>query len=396
MPAAAFVVVWSSGYIAGPLGVGAVEPITLLALRFVVATLLLGAWARWRRGPMRLPRGVLVRLGAVGLMMNGLQFVFMYLAFDVGLGATLGALMHSLSPVLTVVLAGVLLRERVTRVQVVGLVVGVAGVVTILGPDVEEAGGAVGITLGVLSTLSLCLGTLGQRWTAAAPARADGAGLPSDSLEEAGAAESGATPPGGAIDPVWAAVVQFAVCAVPLVVLGLLLEGTRPVHDPAVAVATVAYLAVVNSIVGLLLLGAVVRRGGAGASASVFFLMPPVTAVMAWLCFGDTLDARELVGLVVAVLGVAVATRSAPAPVVEEGAPAPVVEEGAPAPVVEEGAPAPVVEEGAPAPVVEEGAPAPVVEEGAPATVSKPLRPGTVVSRRSSLALLPPQPPARR
>ncbi len=98
MPAAAFVVVWSSGYIAGPLGVEAVEPITLLALRFVVATLLLGAWARWRRGPMRLPRGVLVRLGAVGLMMNGLQFVFMYLAFDVGLGATLGALMHSLSP----------------------------------------------------------------------------------------------------------------------------------------------------------------------------------------------------------------------------------------------------------------------------------------------------------
>ncbi|MEQ4547123.1 EamA family transporter, partial [Nocardioides kribbensis] len=69
VPAAAFVVVWSSGYIAGPLGVEAVEPITLLALRFVVATLLLGAWARWRRGPMRLPRGVLVRLGAVGLMM---------------------------------------------------------------------------------------------------------------------------------------------------------------------------------------------------------------------------------------------------------------------------------------------------------------------------------------
>ncbi len=271
--------------------------------------------------------------------------------------------------------------------QVVGLVVGVAGVVTILGPDVEEAGGAVGLTLGVLSTLSLCLGTLGQRWTATTPASP----RPSDSLEEAGAAEAGATPPGEAIDPVWAAVVQFAVCAVPLVVLGLLLEGTRPVHDPVVAVATVAWLGVVNSIVGLLLLGAVVRRGGAGASASVFFLMPPVTAVMAWLCFGDTLDARELVGLVVAVLGVAVATRSArPHPDGGRG-----------------GSPSPVVEEGAPAPVVEEGAPAPVVEEGAPATVSKPRPPGdsgfetlvagappssttgpTVIARRSSLALL--------
>ncbi|WP_193665198.1 DMT family transporter [Nocardioides kribbensis] len=357
VPAAAFVVVWSSGYIAGPLGVEAVEPITLLALRFVVATLLLGAWARWRRGPMRLPRGVLVRLGAVGLMMNGLQFVFMYLAFDVGLGATLGALMHSLSPVLTVVLAGVLLRERVTRVQVVGLVVGVAGVVTILGPDVEEAGGAVGLTLGVLSTLSLCLGTLGQRWTATTPASP----RPSDSLEEAGAAEAGATPPGESIDPVWAAVVQFAVCAVPLVVLGLLLEGTRPVHDPVVAVATVAWLGVVNSIVGLLLLGAVVRRGGAGASASVFFLMPPVTAVMAWLCFGDTLDARELVGLVVAVLGVAVATRSArshpdggrggsPSPGGRGGSPSPGGRGGSPSPGGRGGSPSPGGRGGSPSP----------------------------------------------
>ncbi len=67
-----------------------------------------------------------------------------------------------------------------------------------------------------------------------------------------------------------------------------------------------------NSIVGLFLLGTLVRAGGAGAAASVFFLMPPVTALMAWLVLGETLDAREIVGLVVAVVGVAVATGVAP------------------------------------------------------------------------------------
>ena len=73
-----------------------------------------------------------------------------------------------------------------------------------------------------------------------------------------------------------------------------------------------AFLAVVNSIIGLLLLGKLVRAAGSGAGASLFFLSPPVTAVMAWLVLGETLGPRELVGLVVAVVGVALGTRSVP------------------------------------------------------------------------------------
>lgn len=277
--AVGFVLIWSSGYISGPAGVEAVAPISLLALRFVLATALLLSLARWRRGPLRMDRATVVRVCLVGLTMNAAQFSSMYLAFAEGLQATLGALLHSLSPVLTVVLAGVLLGERVRRVQVVGLAVGVAGVVVVLGPDVEEAGGALGVTLALLSMLALSLGTMGQRWI----------------------------PP--TTDPWWSATLQFAVSVPPLLVLGLLLEGTSPFRDVGQGLAALVYLAVVNSIVGLLLLGALVRRAGAGASSSLFFLMPPVTAVMAWLVLGDTLDLRELVGLAVAVTGVAVATR---------------------------------------------------------------------------------------
>lgn len=285
VPAGAFVLVWSSGYIAGPAGVDAVEPFSLLALRFVLAALVLVPLARWRHGPLRMDRRTFARVATVGLAMNAFQFGFMYLAFDAGLGATLGSLLHSLSPVLTVVLAGLLLGERVRPVQVLGLAVGVAGVVVVLGPDVDEAGGAIGVTLGLLSMLSLCFGTMGQRWI----------------------------PP--SVDPWWSASIQFAVTIPPMVVLGLALEGTSPVHDVGAGLAALLWLAVVNSVVGLILLGAVVRRGGAGASSSVFFLMPPVTAVMAYLVLGDTLGPRELVGLVVAITGVAVATRRRAVPV---------------------------------------------------------------------------------
>lgn len=276
--AGAFVVVWSSGYIAGPAGVDAVAPFTLLAVRFALAALLLVPLTRWRRGPLRIDRATLLRVCLVGLTMNALQFGLMYLAFDAGLGATLGALLHSLSPVLTVVLAGVLLRERVRPIQVVGLAIGVAGVVLVLGPDVDEAGGTIGVTLGLLSMLTLSLGTMGQRW------------IPRS------------------VDPWWSASLQFAISVPPVFVLALTLEGTDRVSDPVQGAIAVGFLAIVNSIVGLILLGAVVRGGGAGAASSVFFLMPPVTAVMAWLVLGETLNLRELLGLVVAVTGVAIAT----------------------------------------------------------------------------------------
>ena len=281
LPAAGFVLVWSSGYIAGPYGVTGMAPLMLVAVRFFVATVIVAILARVLRGPLRISREDAVRIALAGFVMNGVQFGAMYLAFDAGLGATLGSLLHSLSPVLTALLAGIFLGERLTLPQVLGFVIGVVGVLLVLGPDVDEAGGAAGIGFAVASVLGLSLGTLGQRWIGHAP------------------------------DPLWSATIQFGVSAPPVFVLALLVEGTDVVRDPVPATISIGYLSVVNSIIGLLLLGTLVRAGGAGAASSVFFLMPPVTAVLAWLAFGDTLSAREVVGLVIAVVGVAVATRSA-------------------------------------------------------------------------------------
>ena len=136
-----------------------------------------------------------------------------------------------------------------------------------------------GVSFGVVSVLGLSVGTLGQRWIGHAP------------------------------DPLWSATIQFGVAAPPLLVLALLVEGTDVVRDPAAAGLSLVYLAAVNSIVGLGLLGILVRARGAGATGSV---LPdaPVTAVIAWVLLGETLD-PEVVGLVITVAGVAAATRNA-------------------------------------------------------------------------------------
>ena len=85
--------------------------------------------------------------------------------------------------------------------------------------------------------------------------------------------------------------------------------------DTRRAVTAVLFLVVVNSIVGLVLLALLVLRGGSGAAASLFFLSPPVTAVLAWLVLDETLSPTQLAGLVVAVVGVGAATRTRRTPV---------------------------------------------------------------------------------
>lgn len=287
VPAAAFVLVWSSGYISGPAAVHAAAPFSVLGWRFVIAALLGAGLALALRRPTRMDRATLGRIAAVGLVMNALQFGLMYVAFDLGLGATLASLFHALSPVLTAILAAGILRERVSPVQVGGFVIGVVGVLIVLGSDLGHAGGPVAVLIGCLSMLTLSLGTLGQRWIGAQP------------------------------DLLWSAAVQFAVSAPPLLVLGWTTEGGWPVTDARQALVAVLFLAVANSIIGLVLLSLLVLRGGSGAAASLFFLSPPVTAVLAWLVLDETLSLTQLVGLVVAVVGVGAATRTrrTPAPV---------------------------------------------------------------------------------
>ena len=280
LPATAFVLVWSSGYIAAPAAVRAAAPFWVLGWRFTLAGLLGIALALLLRRSPRMSRRTLARVAGVGLVMNALQFGLMYVAFDLGLGATVGSMLHALSPVLTAILAALLLHERLSWVQVCGFVTGVAGVLLVLGADLDHVGGAAAVGLGALSMLTLSLGTLGQRWI------------------------------GGAPDLLWSASVQFTVCALPMLAIGWATEGRWPVTDPAGAAAGVLWLALVGSIVGLVLLALLVRRGGSGAAASLFFLSPPVTAVLAWVLLDESLSLRQAGGLAVTVVGVAAATRS--------------------------------------------------------------------------------------
>jgi len=276
---ALFLTFWSSGFVAAKIGLDGAEPITFLALRFVIVTALLLAIALLLRRPWPRRPHEIGHLLVIGLVMQALYFGTAYLAFDSGVTAGGLALIVGMQPVVTVILATWWLGERVRPPQIAGLALGAMGVVLVLGEKLAAGlGTASGIALAGVSLLSITAGTLYQKrfcpafdlWT------------------------------GGTL--------QFAVAAVATTIIALVAEDNGIAWTPAFAGA-LAYLVLINSIVAIGLLNLMLRRGEAGRVASLFFLVPPGAALVAYVVLDETLGPLALLGMAIATVGVALVMR---------------------------------------------------------------------------------------
>lgn len=270
---------WSSGFVAAKIGLDGAAPLTFLALRFVIVTVLLLGIALLLRAPWPRRPQEIGHLVVIGLVMQALYFGAAYLAFAGGVTAGGLALIVGMQPVVTVVAAGWWLGERVRLPQVVGLVLGVLGVVLVLGEKLAAGlGTPMGIAVAVLALFAITAGTLYQKrfcprfdlWT------------------------------GGTL--------QFAVATLATGAVALLVEDNGIAWSWPFA-AALAYLVLINSIVAIALLNLMLRRGEAGRVASLFFLVPPGAALVAFLVLGETLGPVALAGMVIATIGVALVMR---------------------------------------------------------------------------------------
>jgi len=275
----AFIVLWSSGYIAAAYGVDAAPPLGLLTLRFALALPLAVALALrvpgWRRSP-------LLKLALVGVLLQGVQFGAAYSGFALGVHPALASLiMLGLSPVVTTALAAWSGAERV-RGRTWGLLaVGVLGVAVSLIPTLGEADAGAAIGLVVVGMLGLAVGTvLQKRWV-------------------------------GAADPRVSVAVQLGAGAV--VVTPLAAAAGQLTFEPSVQLAlSAAWLAWPLSIGGTWLLVTLLQRRDASMVAALLLAVPAVTALMSVAILGDGLSAISVVGLAVATGAVVRLVRPAP------------------------------------------------------------------------------------
>ena len=275
-----FVLLWSTGFVGAKYGLPYAEPFTLLALRMVLAAALLGLLAVGLRSvAMPAPRAY-GDAAVVGLLLHAGYLGGVFYAISVGVPAGVSAVVVSLQPVLTAVLATRVLDERLVARQWLGLGLGVTGVALVVGPGLAASAGSSAAL--PASGLLACLVALASGTAATLYQKRHGDGIPL----------------------VWGTAVQYTAAALVLAAVALGTEQLRLDWTPEL-VGALVWLVLVLSLGAVLLLLLLLRRGTASGVSSLLYLVPPAVALEAYLMFGERLAPLSLTGVVVAALGVA-------------------------------------------------------------------------------------------
>ena len=278
-----FVFLWSTGFIGARYGLPYIEPLTFLSVRMAFVVVIMAAIALIGRAKVPDARGVQHALVA-GSLVHGLYLGGVFTAISQGVPAGISALIPGLQPILTSTIANRFMGETVTRIQWLGLALGLAGVVLVLHDrTIVLAGSTVGWIASLLSLVGITLGTLYQKrycggidWRAGNLVQYIGAGL--------------------------------------LFAFGAYAFEIREIHWTGELIFAIAWLVLVLSIAAIGLMYWLIRRSAATSFASLFYLVPGVTALFAFFLFGERLDAISISGMVICAGGVVLANRGAAKP----------------------------------------------------------------------------------
>jgi drug/metabolite transporter (DMT)-like permease len=278
---ALLVLLWSTGFIGARLGLPHAGPLTFLALRYALAAALLVLLAVVMRAPWPRRASEIAHYAVAGLLLHGVYLGGVFLGISLGVEAGVAALIVGLQPLLTAALAGMLLGERVTPWQWFGLGLGLLGVALVLERKLGQGPGDVlGSAACLVALLSITAGTLYQKRYC------------------------------GRMDLRTGSVVQFTAAGVVTFPLALLFEDMQ-VDWTGEFVFALLWLVLVLSLGAISLFYFLIRRDAAARVTSLFFLVPPCTALIAWPLFGETLSAVALLGMALTAVGVALARRGA-------------------------------------------------------------------------------------
>jgi len=273
-----FVLLWSTGFIGAKLGLPYAAPATFLVLRFllVLAILLPLCWLSAARWPT--PRGVF-HMAVAGALLQGGYLGGVFTSLHLGMPAGVSALVTGLQPVVTAVIGGWLLGERTRARQWTGLALGLLGVVLVVWDRIAvERLGAAPISFAVLALISISLGMVWQKRH------------------------------GSGVDLRTGAAIQFIAATALLAPFAYALES-REVQWTGEFVFALAWLVLVLSLGAIFLLLYLIRLGAATRVASLFYLVPPTTALMAWPLFGETYTPAAALGMGLGMLAVWMVTQ---------------------------------------------------------------------------------------
>ena len=271
-----FVLLWSTGFIGAKFGLPYAQPLTFLSWRFIAVIILMLGLVFIMRAPWPSTRRSAMHIGVTGLLVHGVYLGGVFMAIAHGLPSGIAALVVGLQPLITALAAGVWLGEKVRPAQWAGLALGFVGVALVVLDKVAAVpGDALWAMLlpAFVALLGITAGTLYQKRFCPV------------------------------FDLRTGSVIQYLPCLLLLAPLAYFTESTQVVWSGEFVFA-LAWLVLVLSLGAVTLLNVMIRNGSAVNVASLFYLTPAMTALIAWAVFGETLSALALIGMAIAATGV--------------------------------------------------------------------------------------------
>lgn len=279
-----FVFLWSTGWISARAAVIDSDPLTFLAARFGLAFVVFVALVAAMGAPWPRRLGDYLHAMASGMLLHALYLGGVWWAVGQGVPAGISAVIAATQPIMTAILAPWLLRERIGRMQWIGIVLGFAGIIVVLAPRIAAAAGtdlqrlqlALAVNMGAM--ISVTLGTFYQKRF-----------IPSGDLRTT-------------------ALLQYAGAFPAVLLAAWLLEPMRLTISLS-GVATMAWSVIAISLGAILLYLWLIREGAVSKSANLVYLVPAAAAVEAWVLFGERLSPLQIAGIAITITGVALASR---------------------------------------------------------------------------------------
>ena len=272
-----FVLLWSTGFIGVKYGVPYAPPFYFLAIRMIIAALLLFIAISFLRKSQPITRSIIWPSTLIGLTLHGAYLGGCFFAVSRGMPAGVAALIVSLQPVLVSLFAAKYLNEPLKARAILGLVLGLIGLFVVVLPRINVTGESaisyVAISASVIGLLGGTSGTILQKKY------------------------------GGVIPTLAGTSIQYAATALVLAIFALLFEEPN-IQWTANFIGALAWLIFALSFGAILLLFFLLRSGSAASVSSLYYLVPAATAIEAYFVFDEQISPISMLGTLITVIGV--------------------------------------------------------------------------------------------
>lgn len=276
-----FIVIWSSGFVVAKYAFADADALFFLAIRLLLAALILFLLTAALRQPIRLSRSDLRASLLIGIALHGLYLAGVWYAIELGAPAGLSSVITSMQPIIVSLLAVRLLGEPLTRKQFGGLFFGLLGVFLVVLPKLSKADGFTAESLAFLfiALAGSTIATLLQKKI------------------------------GHSIPLMIGTTYQFAIAGIGMLLISLI-RGRTNFELTHTTFWTMAWAVLVTSIAAVLLLLWLLNQGSAAKVSSLLYLVPPMAVLQAFILFGETVTPMGVLGIAMTALGVALVIRS--------------------------------------------------------------------------------------